>query len=612
MLDATWRSYLELYRAPDNMAVGSTPIEGASRRTYPLTAMNVDPILARYMKTIHGAPNIWTTNPLNEKWVNVAKPLSDYLQWIDNQLLHMWDVNYRVLLETLKLGTGIYKTGWRFEQHKGVQSYDSRQRRVTARRTINQPWVDQVHLANFYLPSESRSIDPDAQGGAPWVAERLRFRKEQLQGLAKAQEPFAPNFDPEATATVVNWFENSLTDYEQKVNVLDNLSDSIAMAWRRPIECFEVHARFDTTGNGEEDDVVVLFHVNTMQILRATYEPFGTRPYSAIRYLRGDGFYGIGLAEQTSMWQQVQSQLLNFNIDRMLLSNAPMLAVKEGANILPNEPIFPGKIWTFTDPSKDIQPIFLAGGNPGDIMQTMSYLAEGAKQRTGVTDLQFGSVGAIPSRTPATTIQSLLQEGNTRFDMSIQDIRYGGLSEVGLRVLQNLQFQIGNVNNPEAKKYLDLAVQVLGEKHGLYADQALNIPDEPVEQGIGVELTATSGSNNKELQKQSYLALMQIIGQRAPQIIQMAQVAMQAQGSPLGQIAVDLLHGEQELMTRLLEQYDIRNPDDLIPDTTAIFGPQGQMAQGQPVSPFAGGVPGVLAQGPLGTAGGMGGVPGGM
>lgn len=610
-LDALWRSYLDQYRAPDGSAVGTTPIEGASRRTYPLTAMNVDPILARYLKTLHGAPNVWTCSPLNEKWVPVAKPLSDYLQWIDAQMLHMWDVNYRVLLETLKLGTGIYKTGWKYERHAGVRGYDSREQVAKMVRVINQPWVDQVHLANFFLPAESRSIDPDAQGGAPWVAERLRFRPEQLRGLATGQRPFAPNFNPEETAKVLNTFENSLTEYDQQINSLDQISDDISMAWRRPVELFEIHARFDTSGNGMEDDVVVLFHIPTMAMVRSTYETLGYRPYSAIRYLRGDGFYGIGLGEQTRMWQDVQSQLLNFNIDRMLLCNAPMIAVKEGANILPNEPIFPGKIWTLQNPKDDIQSLFLAGGNPGDILATMNTLAEGAKQRTGVTDLQFGSVGAIPSRTPATTIQSLLQEGNTRFDMSIQDIRFGGLGEVGLRVLQNLQYQISNVNNPDARAYLDLAIKVLGEKHGLYADSALNIPQEPVEQGIGVELTATSGSNNKELQKQSWLALMQIIGQRAPMIVQMAQIAMQAQGTPLSQIAVDLLRGEQEMMTRLLEQYDVRNPDELVPNIMSAFGAAQANAAGVPLSPLVG------AGGGLGIAntpgvGAMAGAPYGM
>jgi len=66
-----------------------------------------------------------------------------------------------------------------------------------------------------------------------------------------------------------------------------------------------------------------------------------------------------------------------------------------------------------------------------------------------VSDLQRGTVSGLQSRTPATTIQSMLQEGNTRFDLSIKDLRQSSLSEVGLRVLQNLQVQVRDtVNNP--------------------------------------------------------------------------------------------------------------------------------------------------------------------
>jgi hypothetical protein len=202
----------------------------------------------------------------------------------------------------------------------------------------------------------------------------------------------------------------------------------------------------------------------------------------------------------------------------------------------------------------------------------MSMIFEAAKQRTGVTDLQFGTVGAIPSRTPATTIQSLLQEGNTRFDLSIQDLRETGLSEVGLRILQNLQFQATNVNNPAGQQFAQLAIMVLGQPEGQFVAEKLLMPVEPIEVGIGVQLTATSGSNNKELQKQSFLALMQIVNQQAPMIVQMAQIAMQAAGTPLGATAVQLLGGQQELMTRLLEQFDVRNPEEVIPNVQALFG----------------------------------------
>jgi hypothetical protein len=416
-LDRSWRDALEQYRAPTSKSVAHFPFEGASNITYPMTAMVIDPIWARFMQNIHAPNNLWTCTPLNERWIDAAKPLQDYLQWLDQHILKMWDVNMRLFTEMLKLGTSIYKTHWRYERRSKV-GYNAQKQRTRLIETLNQPTVDHVSLANFYLPPEAREIDPDAQGGAQWVAERHRLRPAQLRALAKGQAPFLPNFDSAAVTKVLEFQEQSPTDHDQKKAELDKVDASYALRHDRPVEIWEIHLRFDSTGNGIEDDLVIFFHAESMEVLRATYATMPDRPYTAIRYLRGDGFYGIGVCEQMDMWQDTMSNVVNFNIDKILLSNAPMIRAREGANILPNEPIFPGKIW---NADKDEMELFhLAMPGNFDIPQLLGFIMEGGVQRSGVSDLQRGDVGSLPSRTPATTIQSLLQEGNTRFDMSMK------------------------------------------------------------------------------------------------------------------------------------------------------------------------------------------------
>jgi len=600
---------LELYRAPEPKGIRRFPFEGASNRIFPLSAMTLDAVLPRYMRTLHAQTNVFTLQALNERWTPVAKPLQDFLEYLDHNILNLWDVHYRTFDEMLKLGTGIIKTGWRFEAHR-VTGYDSSLTRTQVVRQINQPTVDHVPLAHLLIPPEALSLDPDAQGGATWVAERQRYRPYALAAMAKAQAPFLPNFDPAATADVLRYEESSPTEYQQKVSELDNLPPTTSLAWQRPVELYEVHARFDTTGNGFEDDVVAVYHHQSFTLLRATYNPYahGKRPYSVVRYRRGDGFYGIGVCEQAKMWQDTISDVLNFDIDKLLLSNSPMLAFKEGANVLPNEQIFPGKLWPLSDPKNDLNPIFLAAPGKYDLNSLMAFLQEGAKQRTGVTDLQFGTVGAIPSRTPATTIQALLQEGNTRFDMSLQDVRLSGLNHVGLQILQLLQQQAGNVvNNPDGKKYVALAAMVLGQPEGQYVATALQLPFEAIETGIGVQLTATSGTANKELAKQNQLALLQLYAQLGPQFLQLAQLIQSQPGTPAAQVATQLFHGGAEFMTRLMEQFDVRNADELVPSIQALLQAQSAVGQGQPLSPLAVGQGNQQPQGAAPVAG-MGGV----
>ena len=585
-LEDAWRANLELYRAPQDKSVAHFPFEGASQITFPLAAMNVDPIWARYVANVHAPENLWTVAALNERWMSAAKPLQDYLTWMDRHILKMWDVNMRVFQEMCKLGTSVYKTSWRFERRRKM-GYNAQKRRERLVETINQPCVDHVHVANFLLPPEANAIDPEAQNGAQWVAERHRLTPNALRAMGRGQEPFAPNFDPAVVEAVLKYEEQSMTKHQEKVKELELQGTTLNMTRGRPIEFWEVHARFDTTGNGIDDDIVVFVHLPTQQVLRGMYATLPMRPYSAVRYLRGDGFYGIGICEQAEVWQKTISNVLNFNIDKILLSNAPMLRVGAGANVVADEPIFPGKQWHVG--KGELEAFFLTAPGSFDIQSLIGFLQESAKQRTGVTDLQFGTVGALPSRTPAMTVQTLLQEGNTRFDMSIKDIRIGGLSEVGLRVLQLLQQQaLDSLNNPEGAAYLDLARIILGSPEGEQAVRALQIPFEAIELGVGVALTATSGQNNKELMKQSNLALLQLYSQMSPNFLQLAQVIQM--GGPAAVVATQIFKGGAELMGRVLEQFDVRNPEDVLPNINALLSAQGQMGQGGgQISPMQGG-----------------------
>lgn len=588
-LERIWRERLETYRAKKEDAVAHYPFEGASQLTYPLAAMTLDPILARYMTSIHATDNLWSLKALNEKWIDLAKPLQDYLQWLDLNILKMRLVNQRAFLEMLKLGTAIYKTGWMYER-RNVYGYDKDKNRVRLPKVVNKPFVDHVLLDNFYIPSEARSVYPDDQGGAHWVAERHRMRPQQLESMGKGQEPFLPNFDPSEVKKALDHQRIQLTEFEQKVASLEDRDATLTKLKGRPIDIWEIHARWDTTGNGNEEDIVVYFHRESMAILRVTYEPLGERPYSAVRYFPADGFYGIGVVEQAEMHQDALSNILNFNIDKILLSNTPMLAVAEGANVLPDEPIYPGKQWHLANPKDDINPFFMVSQGSFDVQSLINFLHDTSERRTGVTELQMGSISGLPSRTPATTVQSLLAQGNTRFDMSMQDLRFGGLSRVGQQVLQNLQMQtLDTINNPEAQAYTELAARVLGEPEGQFVAQTLRIPFESIDLGIGVQLTATSGTNNKELMKQSNLALLQIVGQVGPQFIQLAQIIDTQRGTQTAAVAEQLFKGGAELLYRVLEQFDIRDPENIVPTLQAQMNALNAMNQGQIINPMMGG-----------------------
>ena len=227
-----------------------------------------------------------------------------------------------------------------------------------------------------------------------------------------------------------------------------------------------------------------------------------------------------------------------------------------------------------------------------------------SSDRTGISDIQLGNMQNLPGRTPATTMLSLLQEGSRRPDLTLKDMRYEGLSHVGLRLLMLCQQFISSPVDVGGKKLLEMAVTALGESPGQFAAQKLLMPLEGIEQGVGVHITATSQSANKEVSRQNFLALLELAGQLYPQVLQLMGVA--GQNPMLAPVATQAASGLQELFKRLLEEYDIRNPEKILPLGDK---PAEAMVPPNPLAALlgggAGGVPG--AAGPAGPGGAGGG-----
>ena len=95
--------------------------------------------------------------------------------------------------------------------------------------------------------------------------------------------------------------------------------------------------------------------------------------------------------------------------------------------------------------------------------------------------------------------------------------------------------------------------------------QKLGLPLEGAEYGLGVNLTATSATANKEMAKQSWMGLLQLQMQASPAMIQTMQIAMQMWGTPIGQVALDMCQGMRDSIKRLYEQFDVRNLNDVVP-----------------------------------------------
>jgi len=631
-LERQWRAWLEQYRAPAKQALKDFPFLGSSNRVLPITATDADQFYAKFMQSIHASPDLWIVQAMNERWQPAAKPIQDFLGALDRAVIKMYRVNKRAIMEMVKLGTAIYEHGWAYE-NRPINTYDPHGKIVRVNRIKSQPFVDHVRLVDFLIPPYAYAIQPDEQGGAPWVGKRVEMTREQLLSVANSTDPFLPNIGMKAALKILA-FENTQQDLyddtiqrltyeprakEQTDRNFDRSSDatdgqSIGGAvgnYQRKVKLWECHVRWAVTGDSPSD-LVVLFHPPTNTILRAMYNPYlhGQRPFDVIRFFPTEGFYGIGVCEQAEVFQDMASELQNYLFDNVLLGNAQMLAAKAGANIAPGEPIYPGKvIITEGNPGDDIKPFTMGNGAYPGLNNLIGLVDSQHNRRSGLSDLQVGNIDGLPGRTPATAVQALLAEGNRRPDLTIKDMRYEGLSIIGLRLIQLCQQFIGSPVDLDGKKYLQMALTTLGEPEGSAAAEKLRTPLENAELGLGVEIAAASSTANKDLQVQKLTGLLTLYSQMAPNMIQMAQVAQQAPGTPIAAIATKALGGISELLERTLAQNDIRDTEEFVPDVPRIMAEaQAAQAAAPPAGP-----PGGAGGGNPGAGGGppVGGVPGG-
>ena len=622
-LERQWRDWLAQYRPSARQPTRSIPFEGASNAVMPLTAIDVDQLFASFMQTLHATDDLWSVSAFNERWEPAAKPLQDFLTFLDKTVLKMYTVNKRVLLEMVKLGTGIYKHGWTYER-RPVHKYTPEGKWVKVEKAVSRPFVDYVSLSDFILPPQATDHQPDGPGGASWVAHRIRMPVERFRALANSWVPLYPKvaksdidmillFEDQAQTEHRrliadldyirrSWTTLSNTNFDRDSGVASTANPGGVGAQVREIELYEIHARFNAAG--PDDDIIVWYHRPTRKILRPIVNPYhhGQRPFEVVRYFPGDGFYGIGVCEQKELFQQMISDLFNFQHDNVMLANSRMIVAREGSNIAPGEPIYPGAVKIVTGNVNEDFKAWQMGEIYPSLPQLIQFVQAVGERRSSVSDLQLGNLQSLPSRTPASTIQSLLAEGKRRPDLTIRDMRYAGVGVLGLRMIQYLQQYATSPMKIDGQQWLTIATETLGMPEGNFVAEKLATPAESAEMGLGVSISAVSGTANKELEKQNLQSLLALHAQLAPQFLQLVQVAVQMQGSPVGAVALELADGQSKLYRRLLEQHDFRDPDQISPEISSAAGAGAGSPPG--IDQGGGGFPPAAGPGP-----GMAGVP---
>lgn len=568
-LSEDWIQWHKDYWAKPVKKVNNFPFQRAANVVIPMTAIAVEAIYARLITTIFSVKPFYSIRPRTPEWIETASQMESWFQTKveDSEALDMDGFARESLLEIIKLGTGIGKSGYEKDIRKvNIDLPDG----TTSSKWITKrdgPTLDYVPLANFLMRLHER--DPQT---AVWVGEEHR----NISWTQLKRNALSGRMRPEVIEEIKAWWgsRGMLNSTAQKIEDATRKLDGTEPAWNDVFSFIEIWMSFDVDGDGVDEEIVVEFHRESGKFLSYRYNWYSDahRPYRIGVYIPVEGrWMGIGVGKQNEQFQALITTVHRQRLDAGTLANMGMVALKKSSGYGPDEPIFPGKMWFLEDPTRDIQNLSMSNTQHFAQISNEDNARQYADKRTGANELILGTPAA---GTPATATSDLakLAEGNKKFDMVLKNVRRF-FSLLGLDTLTNYQ-QFGT---------RDQEWLIRGEG-GKYVRNFFQMPQEDIRSGLFVDLTVTDSITNRDQEQIKWTQLFSVLSAHYDKVLERAgQVAGVLKDPSLYiTFAGMALKASNTAMRRLLGAYSVPDIDSFLLDLEATQNAQSQGIGGPP------------------------------
>lgn len=578
-LENNMTEWERLYEARPKVDQKNFPWKNASNIVVPVIGTAVDTTFSRIMESVFGAPDLWAVTPRTETWADIDEPLTTWMNWIATQVLKLVDVCPRWFLAALKHGTGIAKLEW-VQRIRNVMYADASGGQVKQQITShNGPELRPIPICDFLFSNDA--VHTQDFQNCSWIAERQLYtwkslKEAETSGLFIGVDQLLGKERSTVTALESQVQQNTGIDIPQPGD----------------FEIYEVWASYDVDGDGVPEEIVLNLHVDTGTVLRGVYNFYRhqERPFHRIRLmLRDMSPLGLGLCQMLAPIQEEVSTIHNQRIDNATLANTKVFkALGTATHRISPKDFYPGAVIN-VDNMEDLQEITMGEGHVTLLQEELHSMSIG-ERRSGVSDYSVGRESqAIGSNATATSTLALIQEGNKRFKLTISDIRKA-LSDIGHQCIMLYQ-QFA----PESK----VMYEMFSPKDQGLVRQFLTLPAEYTRDGIILDTPTVSEAVNRDVDKQLYLSLLNVVKDYYGGIAQAAMLAAQVPDPTIKSITISGIMTATKIWKKTLNAFGIADAEMYSPDLAALAG--GQDVTGTQGSPI--GVPG---QSPMGMVPGAG------
>jgi hypothetical protein len=584
--EAAREGQLSQYRLDDEF-YDATPREKTfpwrrcSNVRIPLIRISTDSVVGRVQNTVEQSRPVVTARATRKEAIAHTKATQ---RWFDNVVMRPTEMdlhacNSQAIPRMVLRGTSPVFIPYIHDERE-VWGYDAANHETNLGKQVLSSTVRPEALSHekVLYPPEARTVQ-----AAPWWARIFEVRRPTIKRLSSRGGPWRQDTWNQVKAHSIG---NPLDESSQAAQSRQGIETSPSGGrtedtdyWR----FYEIHLRFDPKDDGSTRELVIIYHREARWIamhvlnwywhrLRPFILPtYQTQPNTLWPYGIGRKLRGLNIAIDT---------MINQSIDNSTMLNAPFFKFDK------NEPFFrkgfefwPGRAVPMVNP-KDGLAVETIGTAFSPAVPLIGLVQQYAERDSGISDLRLGMDSALKSAVPATSTLAVMQEGSTKIDNSIRDFR----SEY------NLMFHMALANyqqfNPVGKIF-----SYLSPEDATLVEELSRIPPELVRAGMDIELTATSAAMNREVKRQSSIALMQILTQYYSQVISLGQTMQVAQATaPQWVQAIGkILDMSAKGFVRVLDDFEVPDSEEFAITMEDVFAQLGTASAANQIGAGAGG-----------------------
>jgi hypothetical protein len=561
-----WANLEKAYRArPEGRK--SFPFEGADPTIVPAIAMAVDPIHARLDTGVFKQKPVYQIQALKRSIVESAPALTAWIEFYQKHKMRLRQEASPRLLELAKLGTCVFKTVYHSEKTQSTIYDENWQERNLEVARFEGPKAFGISLGDIMFDATYQHLQR-----CPIIIERQRTT---YGALLTAQQ----SGQLEGVEALRDRETTERTEVEEARDDATGVKSTIT-----PHDIVVYEAWFDYNYKGRLLKLVATYELHTRTLLQLRHNWYFHQrwPYTAIPYMvTNDSILGIGIAEMVSPFQNIITRFQQMASDNAYLANIRMFIAKKDSGIEEIPRLYPGRTFFVDEPTKDFIPFAAAEVYPSTIVERQNLFGM-VEKRTGVSDYLTGRESPIVgTRATATSTLALIREGLARVEEVMENIRIGFAEIMENCIYIWIQYGLGDT------KDLVFGDDEIGDQ----LDQFFrSVSREDIAGAIAIDLSVTDASTAPQAMQAMQLQIIQVMMQYLEKVLQAGMAALQAiqAGQPeMAAMLQEVMRTAKQMFRDLLNKYDVRNPEDYLPDLEKYLqGAAGAAAQG------AGGVAG--------------------